>query len=189
MEPETWKPVLGYEGLYEVSDHGRVRGITRRDAQGRVWPARILSPGDRSRYAVVGLWRDGKQQMAKVHRLVLEAFVGPCPEGKEACHGPAGSGDNSLGNLRWDTRSENMLDQVRHGTHARASRVSCPYGHRLEAPNLVSYRLRRGHRLCLACERARAEGRRGGVPVSQGMRDAHYRTIIATCAPTAGAIR
>ena len=54
----------------------------------------------------------------KTHRLVLEAYRGPCPDGFEGCHNNGDKSDNSLVNLRWDTRSGNMQDVVRHGTHA-----------------------------------------------------------------------
>lgn len=56
----------------------------------------------------------------QVHRLVLEAFVGPCPEGMEACHDPDPCpANNALSNLRWDTRKANMADCIRHGRMPR----------------------------------------------------------------------
>ncbi len=51
-----------------------------------------------------------------VHRLVLEAFIGPCPEGSEACHYDGNKSNNVLTNLRWDTRQGNMADMIRHGS-------------------------------------------------------------------------
>ena len=52
-----------------------------------------------------------------MHRLVLAAFIGPCPEGMEACHFPdSDPNNNNLGNLRWDTRKENIHDSIKHGT-------------------------------------------------------------------------
>lgn len=51
-----------------------------------------------------------------VHHLVLEAFVGPRLPGMEGCHGCRGVSDNSLANLRWDTKSANQADRVLHGT-------------------------------------------------------------------------
>ena len=59
----------------------------------------------------------GHRKMQYIHRLVLEVFVGPCPEGKECCHGNGDCQDNRLENLRWATRSENIRDAVKHGTH------------------------------------------------------------------------
>lgn len=50
-----------------------------------------------------------------VHRLVLLAFVGPCPEGMECCHNDGDPLNNRLDNLRWDTRSANIADAIKHG--------------------------------------------------------------------------
>lgn len=57
----------------------------------------------------------GRGNNVAVHTLVLTAFVGPRPEGREALHGDNGVHDNSLDNLRWGTRSENILDDIRRG--------------------------------------------------------------------------
>lgn len=51
-----------------------------------------------------------------VHRLVLEAFVGPCPPGMECCHNDGDPSNNALANLRWDTSASNNADKIRHGT-------------------------------------------------------------------------
>lgn len=67
-------------------------------------------------YRCVGLHADGAPTKFLVHRLVLLAFVGPCPEGMEACHSPDPTPTNcNLSNLRWDTRAGNMADMVQHG--------------------------------------------------------------------------
>ena len=108
---ERWKPIPGYEGLYDVSDRGRVRS----------WHSPLESPkiigSSRSRYAMVGLCKHGITSMTLVHRLVLEAFVGPCPPDMECCHNNGDKHDNWIENLRWDTRSANMLDAVEHDGH------------------------------------------------------------------------
>jgi hypothetical protein len=57
--------------------------------------------------------------MAWVHRLVLEAFVGPCPEGLETRHLDGNPSNNRLENLVWDTHANNMADGIRHGTRPR----------------------------------------------------------------------
>ena len=67
---------------------------------------------------LVGLCREGVNEVKLVHRLVLEAFVGPCPDKKECCHNNGNSLDNRLTNLRWDTRRANCLDSALHGTKA-----------------------------------------------------------------------
>ncbi len=75
----------------------------------------LLKPNTRATgYQTVCLYRGKTRAQCLVHRLVLEAFVGPCPSGMEACHFPDPSRANcSLTNLRWDTRSENHNDVTR----------------------------------------------------------------------------
>jgi hypothetical protein len=58
----------------------------------------------------------GRGCMRYVHRLVLEAFIGPCPHGMEACHWDGRPENNQLSNLRWDTDLANQADSARHGT-------------------------------------------------------------------------
>jgi hypothetical protein len=107
-----------------------------------------------SGYLYVNLKRVGSQSQRAVHRLVLEAFVGPCPPGMEGCHNDGDQLNNRLDNLRWDTPSNNKLDSVRHGTHAEARQVMCQRGHQLAGPNLLPTAVKRGWRGCLACNRA-----------------------------------
>lgn len=59
---------------------------------------------------------DGQKKNFKVHRLVLQAYVGPCPEGLECCHNDGNPSNNKLENLRWDTKQNNVKDKRRHGT-------------------------------------------------------------------------
>lgn len=122
-DSERWLPVVGYEGLYEVSDLGRVRGLDRwvesRPGRLRLIPGRlILAAPSNQGYLRVKLCRRGRQVKISVHRLVLEAFIGPCPAAQEARHGPGGKLDNRVSNLCWGTKAENMADQRRDGTLA-----------------------------------------------------------------------
>ena len=169
--PERWLPIAGYEGYYDVSDHGRVRSHDRWLEVPNRWgtttryfkPGRILREKRKKSplhaYANVILSVNDVQDTRQVHRLVLEAFVGPCPPGMEACHGPAGLMDNSLSNLRWGTWSENAYDRVRDGNHEKANREACPRGHALALPNLQPNEYARGHRKCYACELTAGWGR------------------------------
>lgn len=153
---ENWRPVVGYEGLYEVSDHGRVRGVDRVLKDGRRWRGKMMRQiTNHNGHKRVMLAKDGVSKYFWVHRLVLEAFQGPCPEGFDACHNNADPGDNRPENLRWDSRSENALDRVRHGNHYQVDKERCPRGHLLEEPNLKPADARRGWRNCLACARAK----------------------------------
>jgi len=67
-------------------------------------------------YYYVDLRKDSKPCRRHVHRLILETFIGSCPKGMECCHNNGISTDNRLENLRWDTRSNNAKDAVKHGT-------------------------------------------------------------------------
>jgi len=119
---ETWKPVVGYEGLYEVSDRGNVRSMGRITA-GRRLRGRTLRPGRwKGGHLFVVLWKDGQARNRAVHSLVAEAFLGPRPEGHEVCHTDGDSTNNRPENLRYDTRKGNVADMVKHGRLVRGSR-------------------------------------------------------------------
>lgn len=81
-----------------------------------------LKPIHRQGYLSVNLAKGGKKTVCRIHRLVLEVFVGPCPEGHVACHGDGDRANNDLANLRWDTPKANSDDALRHGTRAVGSR-------------------------------------------------------------------
>ncbi|MCG7348905.1 NUMOD4 motif-containing HNH endonuclease [Sphingomonas sp. ACRSK] len=120
MTSERWLPIAGYEGLYEVSDLGRVRSLDRRDSRGNQLAGTIRKLGVmKGGHLNVTLCKGGKQRTFYVHRLVLETFVGACPEGMEGLHGDGVPSNNRLANLRWGTSLENSADAERHGTVAR----------------------------------------------------------------------
>lgn len=124
---ETWKPVPGWEGFYEVSDMGRIRSLIRnvgsRHEGGATRRSVILKPSTCDNYGYVTLSKNCVCKRAAVHRTVLEAFVGPCPDGNQACHNNGCHRDNRLDNLRWDTKRANESDKRRHGTIVRGARV------------------------------------------------------------------
>ena len=116
-QEELWLPVVGYEGYYEVSDMGRVRGRERADSIGRPLSGKNLAQNvTRRGYKTVCLCRDGIRSTKRVHRLVLEAFVGPCPEGMERLHWDDVPSNNHLSNLRYGTKLENAADKLRNHT-------------------------------------------------------------------------
>lgn len=171
---EVWLPVVGYEQLYEVSNQGAVRRIGR--------PA--LLGGLQRGYWHVELWRKNRRKRVPVHRLALEAFVGPCPEGMEGCHNDGDSTNNRIENLRWDTSASNKLDIVKHGNHVQARKTRCPRGHMLEHPNLSPSQLTYGYRSCLACCRARKPHR--SEERIQEIADLNYASIMAGHESTEG---
>lgn len=73
-------------------------------------------------YMTVVLLADGIRHDKRVHRLVLEAFIGPALDGLFACHENGVRDDNRIENLRWDTPAANQLDRNRHGTGQRGER-------------------------------------------------------------------
>lgn len=157
MTDEVWKPVPGYEGEYAVSDHGRVRSLDRVVIRSNGAPThvreRVLRPGlhKLSGKRVVALCRDGAMRTEFVHRLVLSAFVGPCPAGHEACHRDDDGLNNSLSNLYWGTRSENMHDRVRNGRHHQSRKTHCVRGHEFTPENTMT---QKSGRLCRTCHYA-----------------------------------
>lgn len=180
---EEWLPVHGFEGAYEVSDWGRVRSldriITTKAGIKQRHQGRVLTPAaDRSGHLNVNL---GPGKKLLVHRLVLEAFIGPSPEGQECCHNDGDPTNNNLANLRWDTRSENVLDSVRHRTHNETAKTHCPRGHELASPNLKPSQMKRGRRNCLACARAHSYVRNhpGMTHDFQQVSDSYHRSIMA----------
>jgi hypothetical protein len=145
---ERWALIPNWGGYYSASDAGRIWSR---------YSERVLKPYPRPEgHLLVDLRYNGARRVVRVHRLVLETFVGPCPDGMEACHANGDPADNRLVNLRWDTRRSNNLDRVRHGTHHLTSRTHCPRGHKLEGRNLKPSVLAKGRRECWACARVRA---------------------------------
>ncbi len=156
---ERWLPVVGYEEWYEVSDQGRVRSLDRwvYGRRTRWFPGRMLSSHRDGHYPQVTLAYAGKHHDARIHELVLTAFVGPRPSPSAvARHYDDDPSNNTVENLLWGTSGENRRDCVRNGTHAATLRKRCPIGHLLQRPNLVASRAKAGHRVCLACARGRA---------------------------------
>jgi hypothetical protein len=123
---EKWRPVAGSAGMYEVSNLGRVKSMARTVVFMNQFGARceqavaekILTQTRNGRYPTVCLSIGGNHRAYAVHRLVLEAFVGPCPEGMQCRHFPdRDTRNNRLDNLSWGTPVENAADKVAHGTN------------------------------------------------------------------------
>jgi hypothetical protein len=134
LPAERWLPVLGYEGVYSVSDQGR----TRREAGSeRCLRDRFIQTLGPYGYFIISLSRNNIVHRRFLHHLVLEAFAGPRPPGMESRHLNGVRIDNRLENLCWGTRAENAADRVRHGTaprgdnhHSRRRPETVPRGSR-----------------------------------------------------------
>lgn len=115
---EAWKPIPGYEGLYEVSNLGRVRSLDRVEYYvrgGRKRKGRLLKLFLSHGYKRVVLSVDGKQRKVMVHNLVLSAFVGPRPASFQTNHIDGNKTNNVLENLEWVTARENIMHAVATG--------------------------------------------------------------------------
>ena len=109
---EEWRGLAAYPG-YEWSSLGRARSFWRLGGYPVITETpRILKlQYDRGGYANVMVCVNKKKILLKVHRLVLETFVGPCPEGMECLHRDHDKKHNQVDNLRWGTHQENMEDR------------------------------------------------------------------------------
>lgn len=162
---EVWKPVVGYEGLYEISSQGNIKALKRV----HTYPAgfKKSSPArtkgqvtNKDGHKRVQLWKDGQGKNHFVHSLLLESFVGLRPSKSHVTRHLNGiPDDNRLENLAWGTVSENSLDDIKHGVHSSASKTHCVKGHRFTESTV--YPNKRGRR-CIACQRENARARSRG---------------------------
>lgn len=113
---EEWKPVVGYEGVYEVSNKGRVKRIMqcRGCRAGHILSHAKLPNG----YRVVSLSKDNVAIQEYLHRVVAAAFIGQASHGMEVNHKDFDKDHNAVGNLEYGTRLENQRHCVTHQMHA-----------------------------------------------------------------------
>lgn len=139
MQIEKWVDVVGHSGRYKVSTFGRVKSLSRkitckgrgdsvmiRHHHGRILKQVIASHS--GPYPVVCLANGGgpagKNRNSYVHAIVLNAFVGPCPDGMECRHLDGDKTNNNLTNLKWGTPAENANDRDLHGKTAKGWRIA-----------------------------------------------------------------
>jgi hypothetical protein len=147
---ELWRPIPGYEGIYDASNLGRLRSYWVPGGRHRLCrESRLLSERfPKSRYKRIVLTsRKGDRRSFLVHILLATTFHGPRPEGAEVRHLDGNSRNNHVDNLAWGTRLENMQDVARHGTHNNTRKTACPRGHPYDIV------LPRGWRRCSECQR------------------------------------
>ena len=190
---EAWRTVPDTNGEYEVSDKGRVRSVARERYQKsqhgspmtRNLKPKLLKPSNNgSGYLSVQICCDGRQGRRYVHRMVLEAFVGPPPSGEHECaHWNGDRSDNRLENLRWATPRENKDDARRHGTLVGKPKTHCPKGHPRTGDNVVQ---RGGDDLCLTCAREKQRQWRGSKPTPSRRRSLPTAVKAAVIAAAQG---
>lgn len=120
---EEWRPIPGLHG-YDASSLGRIRSWWVRDVGGPkgarvlgLHPKALRATQGRGGYFRLIVGRGEHRAMRTVHCMVLEAFSGPRPLGKVACHNDGDPSNNRPDNLRWDTPAANTADMMRHGKH------------------------------------------------------------------------
>lgn len=115
--PFFLKAIPGYP-QYGASGSGEIWSCRRYGQWRRLKPFKT-SQGR----LVVSVWDlSGERRVSFVHRLVLTAFAGPCPDSMECCHNDGNPANNRPENLRWDTRTGNMADTLKHGTRNSGGR-------------------------------------------------------------------
>lgn len=153
--PEQWKPIRGYEGLYDVSTWGRVRShdqILNRKNGTVKWKGRILKPqrGSKGHWGV-NLCKAGKSKTHFIHRLVAEAFLDNEEGNPLVRHLDDVRENNRLENLAWGTHSDNAYDAIRNGRKiSPPKKTHCPQNHEYTEEN--SYVDPRGATHCRKCK-------------------------------------
>jgi len=113
LEKEIWKPIVGYEGLYEISNFGRVKSLPRmvkgkfdnlRFQKGSIRKIQVNNRG----YNTIRLCKNGIYQQHFIHRLVANAFIPTKDNDLEINHKDENKQNNNVNNLEWVTRKENM---------------------------------------------------------------------------------
>ena len=134
---EEWRPVVGYEGLYEVSNRGRVRSVVTRWGNPRL---RLLKPRKHTQgYQRVNLCRGNGPKDHYIHALVLAAFDGKCPSGFVRNHKDASKAYNDVGNLEYVT-------PARNNEHARENGlIACGSRHPNARANASLFQAKNGH--------------------------------------------
>lgn len=93
---------------------GSYRNISRPEVKIKGW---VKYQNDKAVSVIVGLINQkGEKEENKLHRIVLETFIGNAPEGMEGCHNDGNPLNNNISNLRWDTHANNIRDCMMHGT-------------------------------------------------------------------------
>ena len=136
MDKEEWRDIPGYEGKYQASSLGRIRSLnfsvrgichfTGREFQ-RTIQGRILRPSEYCKTSHVSVVLGHGTHGVPVHQLVAHTFLGECPAGKEVLHNNGNPKDNRVENLRYGTRTENILDVYKEGGRWRKLSVEDVY--------------------------------------------------------------
>lgn len=121
---EVWKPIVDYEGYYEISSFGRVKSVRRviehpslvNGAKYKTIPERIRKPNIMKGYHCIALIKDKVTKVFRIHRLVMEHFGEAQPsEEHQVNHIDGNKSNNHIDNLEWVTPKENTLHAIKNG--------------------------------------------------------------------------
>lgn len=166
---ELWKDIDGYRGIYQISNKGNVRSLDRivshaHDNRSRKFKGVVLKPVRAKNTDHLSVQLSTPVLGAKrffIHLLVLKTFGPPKPDGNYEClHINGQADDNRIENLRWGTRSENIRDAVRMGTHSETRKTHCKFNHEYTDENTIRWPSQPNSRRCRQCETDRSKRRR-----------------------------
>lgn len=118
---EIWENIEGYEGLYQISNQGRVKSLERIDENNHPIKERIMKPSMSLGYLYVGLRKQGKQKRMRIHRLVAAAFIPNLDNKEEVGHKDETRTNNYADNLEWVSKKENNNMPL----HKERVRIAC----------------------------------------------------------------
>lgn len=116
---EIWKDIIGYEGMYQISNLGRVKSLSRviqkKSGSTGISKEKIMASADNQGYRIIYLHKDAQKEKFTIHRLVATAFICNTENKTDINHINGIKSDNSIYNLEWVTKSENTLHAYRTG--------------------------------------------------------------------------
>ena len=119
---EIWKDIKGYEGMYQVSNLGRVKSIRSKDSIGRKRKLGLLSLQIHQGYVNTRLMKNGIRKTVRIHRLVAQAFLKRVNGKPEINHIDGNKENNNVKNLEWVSRSENVKHAYNNGLIKQTSK-------------------------------------------------------------------
>lgn len=185
---EEWRPVVGYEGLYEVSNTGQVRSLDKYDSINRFYEGRILKLfADRLGYLRVQLYSNSKRKSFLVHRLVAQAFI-PNPDNlPQVNHRDEDPSNDNVENLEWcdgkynvnyGTRIDRIRDiRLKNGTYTGLSKEEYRKKRYQEKKDKINERRREYYRENREkiCERQKEYNHKNREKINERQREYYQR--------------
>ena len=116
--PEKWRDIENYEGLYQISNYGRIMSFPRRGTSSHL---RILEPRKNKGYLQVGLHKNKKEKKFFIHQLVAKAFIRNLERKPQVNHIDGNKENNKVDNLEWCNNSENQIHAYKIGLKKKRS--------------------------------------------------------------------